>query len=483
MGLKAKIARNASIQIVSKVLSTILGVFSVFLMTRYLGKFSYGEYTTIVTFLSIFAIIADLGLTLVTVQMISHPENESQENKILNNLFTLRLVSIVGLILLGPIIAIFLPYSATIKFGIFIAALSFIFPALSQVLVALFQKKLTMDYVSWSEILSRIAMLAGVAISIYFKLGLNAILYSLVISSALGFFIQFYFSRKFTKINLAWDFSVWKNVFKKSWPLALTIIFNLIYLKTDTLILSLVKSQEEVGIYGAAYRVIDVLITLPYMFCGIVLPILTAAWAAQNFSYFKIVFQKSYDFMIVLAVPFIIGAQFLSSEIMILVGGANFSDSGLALQILIGAASLIFVSCIFAHAIIAVDKAKKTISAYIFTAITSLIGYLIFIPKYSYIGAAWVTIYSEATITFLLAYLAYRHTNFFPNNKIFFKSILASAFMAGFLWSLPKYFYQNTGGLFITIISATIVYLLALILLKAINKDDIKMFLLMKKNK
>lgn len=45
------------------------------------------------------------------------------------------------------------------------------------------------------------------------------------------------------------------------------------YLKTDTLILSLIKSPEEVGLYGAAYRIIDVPTTLPYMFAGIILPI------------------------------------------------------------------------------------------------------------------------------------------------------------------------------------------------------------------
>jgi len=481
MSLRAKIARNASIQIVSKVLSTILGVFSIVLMTRYLGKYAYGEYTTIVNYLSFFAIIADLGLTLVTVQMISHPDNEHLENKILNNLFTLRFVSIVGLMLLGPIIALFLPYSAIIKFGILIASLSFVFPALSQVLVALFQKKLTMHYVAWSEIAGRIALLIGIGAAAYYNLGLNFILYILVATSALSFFIQFYFSKKFSQIKLACDFKMWRSIFHKSWPLAVTIVFNLIYLKTDTLILSLTRSQGEVGIYGAAYRVIDVLVTVPYMFCGIILPLLTAAWAAKNLEHFQKVFQKSYDFMIVLAIPFIVGAQFLSTEIMTLIGGKDFAESGIALRILIGAASLVFISCVFAHALIAVDKARKTIPAYIFTAITSLIGYIIFIPRYSYIGAAWVTIYSEATITIFLAILTYRYAKFLPNNKIFLKSIYASCFMAEFLILLPAKFYHSVGGLFVTLGLATIIYGAALYLLKAIDLDDIKMFLLMKK--
>jgi O-antigen/teichoic acid export membrane protein len=49
-----------------------------------LGQTGFGQYTTITTFLSIFAILADFGLTLVTAQMISQPNID--EKKILNNL-------------------------------------------------------------------------------------------------------------------------------------------------------------------------------------------------------------------------------------------------------------------------------------------------------------------------------------------------------------------------------------------------------------
>jgi hypothetical protein len=55
-------------------------------MTRELGQNGFGEYTTVITFLSFFAIIADLGLTLVTSQMING-KNKEEESVILGNLF------------------------------------------------------------------------------------------------------------------------------------------------------------------------------------------------------------------------------------------------------------------------------------------------------------------------------------------------------------------------------------------------------------
>ena len=85
MSLSAKIAHNTLIQVVGKVISTLLGLFSLALITRYLGPNGFGEYTTITTFLTFFAVLADFGLTLVTTQMISHKSED--EKKLLNNLF------------------------------------------------------------------------------------------------------------------------------------------------------------------------------------------------------------------------------------------------------------------------------------------------------------------------------------------------------------------------------------------------------------
>jgi len=465
MRLSTKVAYNTIVQVASKIIVTGLGLLAVATMTRYLGREGFGQYTTIITFLSFFAIIADLGLTLVTVQMISLPG--VNENKILSNLFSLRLISAVIFLGLAPLIIIFFPYDPIVKLGVAVTTLSFFFIALNQILVGLFQKNLRMDKVSIAEVVSRIVLVAGVALVWYFDLGLIHIMTATVVASAVNFLLHYSFSRKFARIKLHFDLAVWKKIIKQSWPLALTIIFNLIYLKTDTLILSLIKSQAEVGIYGATYKVIDVLITFPFMFAGIILPIMTARWAVNNKDGFKNVLQKSYDVMIIIAIPLIIGAQFVAKDIMVLVAGHEFAPSGAVLQILILAAGLIFFGCMFSHAVIAIDKQKKIIPAYIFTAITAVIGYLIFIPKYSYFGAAWITIYSELAIGLASIYLVWKYARFLPNLKITGKALIASAVMAGAL-------YLTSGwNLFLVLSLAVFVYFIALCLFKGIKKQDI----------
>ena len=382
MNLSAKIAYNTVIQFLGKIISTILGLIALTMMAHYLGITGFGEYTTIINYVSFFAIIADFGLTLITVQLISQPQ--ADENKILNNLFGLRLISISALLLLAPLIAIFLPYSTAVKTGILIAILSFLFPALNQILIGLFQKKLRMDKAVIAETLSRLFLVAGIYLSFKLNWGLNGVLWVTVVSAGINFLSAYILATKFALIKPAFDWRFYKTVILKSWPLALTIVLNLLYLKTDTLILSLVKSADDVGLYGAAYRIIEVLTTLPFMFAGIILPILTLSWFEQKKDYFALVLQKSFDLMAIFSIPIVVGVLVLAKPIIVLVAGPDFIVSSLILKILIFAVVAIFLGCMFAHAVIAIEKQKKMIGFYLFVSLSSIILYLLVIPKFSY---------------------------------------------------------------------------------------------------
>ncbi len=465
MKLSTKVAYNAIAQFISKVAATALGLFAIAVMARGLGTEGFGAYTTIITFLSFFGIIADFGLTLVTVQMINKPGIDRQ--RILSNLFTLRLASAAVFLSLAPLIALAFPYSAEINGGIAIGAASFVFIALNQVLVGLFQTNLRMDKVSIAEVFGRAVMLLGVIISHRENAGLHGYIIASVAGSIANFIALYAYSRAFFKISFAFDREVWKETFKFAWPLSITIILNLLYLKTDTLLLSLWKSQKEVGIYGAAYKVIDVVVTIPFIFCGIVLPILSRSWSARDLNAFRAVFQKSFNAMAILAVPLIFGAGLTGTAIMSLVAGSDFTGSGPVLGILSAAAAAIYIGSVPAHAIIAVGAQKKTIPAYAFTAITAVAGYALFIPKYGLYGAAWVTIYSEAVIMLFSLYYSARYAGFFPDLSIILKSAAASCLMALFLLLLPGL------PILLAVAAGGLIYLGSLYLFRGITREEL----------
>ena len=474
MKLSTKVAYNTIIQFISKVIATGLGLIAIAVITRDLGQEGFGEYTTAMTFLSFFGIIADLGLTLVTVQMISRPG--VNEQKMLSNLLSLRLVSALIFLGLAPVIVLFFPYSANIKLAVTIATASFFFIALNQILVGLFQKYLRLDKVSIAEVANRLVLLVGVIISIKFEFGLNGIMLSTVIASAVNFLLLFAFSRRISRIKLCFDFALWQEIISLSWPLALTITLNLIYLKADTFLLSIIPRQSElgiiaeVGIYGAAYKVIDVVITFPFMFAGIILPIITLAWAKERQTDFKRVMQKSFDAMLILAFPMIVGTILLAKEIMVLVAGKDFAASGPALQILILSAGAIFMGIMFSHAVIAINKQKQIISAYLFVALSSLLIYLVVIPRFSYFGAAWATLYSEIAIGLAGFYLVWKYTGFIPSPVVLLKAALASLFMGGAILLAKNLGLDNV---ILNILIAVPAYFIFLLIFKGIKKEDI----------
>jgi O-antigen/teichoic acid export membrane protein len=123
----------------------------------------------------------------------------------------------------------------------------------------------------------------------------------------------------------------------------------------------------------------------------------------------------------------------------------------------------------FSHAIIAIERQKEIISAYIFVALSSLIGYFIFIPKFSYLGAAWVTVYSEIIIGLASFFLVYKYTKFVPNLKVFVRVLIATGLM-----SLGLYYFNILNlNLFFSVIFSVFIYFLSLYFFDGITKKEI----------
>ena len=285
MSLTKKIAHNTIIQFAGKVLSTILGVITISIMARYLGAEGFGQYSTVVAYLQLFGILADLGLALTVVRLISDPKEDTQ--RVMNNIFSIRFFSALLFLGLAPLVIVFFPYEAIVKVGVIVAMLSFFFASLNQIMLGLFQRELRTDKITISEVLGRLALLGVVIWAAAADLGLLYVLGAMVAGSAVTFGFNYIFSLKYIRIRFAFDWEMWKKIFRVTWPISISIAFNLIYFKADTLILSLTRTQTEVGIYNAPYRVLEILTTFPFLFMGIMLPILTSRWAEQKIEEYR----------------------------------------------------------------------------------------------------------------------------------------------------------------------------------------------------
>ena len=454
------VARNSLVQFAGKMIGSVLAIFTLAIILRYLGQIGFGEYTTIITYVSIFSIMADLGLYLVITREIS--KKGADEEKLLSNAFTIKIVASVIILIIAFLTSFFL-YSGIIITGIIIASFSFFFVLLNQVLIGLFQKHFDMSKIAIGEVSGRVIWLAGAFIVVRLDLGLLWLLSTIVLSNFTNFLIVFISSRKYVKIKLAFDKILWKKILKMAAPLALSVIFNLIYFKIATIFLSVMKSKGDVGIYGAPFKVLESLIAFAAIFAGLLLPLLSRFYK-ENRGKFLNIFKKGVDVLIIFVIPLCIGTIFFAQDIMALAGGNEFIGSAEVLKILIFAVSAIFFSHIFGNTAIACHQQKKIMWIYMSVALLSVILNLILIPKYSYYGAAIAVTISEVTVALSILVLIYIKARISINFKTIFKSIASAIGMLLVLYLLPTWYFLINAAL------ASLVYFGILFLLKGFSK-------------
>jgi O-antigen/teichoic acid export membrane protein len=465
MSQKRKVFANTIVQVLGKAIGTVVGVFVIALMTRYLGATQFGYNTTIITYLSFVGILAEFGLHLTTVQLLSETKDES----LFSDIFTFRLFLSTLIFIIAPAAIWLFPYDVMVKIGVLLATLSFWAISVNQIFIGILQIKLKMHHASIAEIVGRLILMLGVAVGVYYNLGFYTLMGVISISSLSHAVYNIWQVRKLLAFNLSFRWDKYKLLLSRAWPLGLSVFFNLLYLKADIIILSLTQSAADVGIYGVSYRVLDILTTIPAMFMGVMLPIMTTQWVDQSRDAFKASFQRAFDVLTLLAIPIIAGAWALAEPLIELLAGAEFLEAGQVLRILILAIFALFVGGgAYGYSIVAIGKQRITTLAYAATAVFSLLGYLWVIPRYSYIGAAYMTVASEFFIMIILMGLIYKFTKVIPSGIVLVKAVLAAAGMYGAL-----YMMQDMHVL-IAIILGGAVYGGLLLALKAITIEDIQ---------
>ncbi len=471
-----KVAYNVVFNGISKVISLGIAFFSIGILSRYLGTEDYGKYTTIFQYLALFVAFSDLGIYPLMTREIS--KKDADENLIINKIFTLRvIVSIVCflffVILIPFLVSVgFLNYTKEIQLGILIIGVSFLFSSSYGLLNGLFQKHLAMDKVAFAELIGKVTQAIVIFLVVKFDKGLLFSLVYILAAMIVNFILVNIFVTKFVKIEFDWDFDYWKKFLKKSAPLGIGAIATFMYFKFDTLILKHYQNDDQVGVYGFAYRLIETLVFFPSMVIGLVFP-LFSRYFKENKNNFNKAVNSTFKFFIILTIPMVISVQFLADEVVTAIGGLAFLRSGSALRVLILALAFIFFGQLFTNLLIAVRKQAALMKILVLMAIFNLSLNIIFIPKYSYMAAAYISVVTEFLVVAISLWVLARNNIY----KIDMSKIY-SIFFAGIIMFCVYYF--SPLNLYLDVVLAVIIYFSALFLSKAISKEEIKQLLLKK---
>jgi len=494
--LTRKFASNTLFQFAGKIGGAVIALLALVFITRYLGAAGYGRFHTALTFIQFSGVIFDLGIYLIVLQDLGIAGNKIikpgfeetwfDNSWIISNIFTFRFCLNFFYLFLIFIFYFLLPYEPIVKLGILLLAVSNCLVWLNQIIITIFQKEFKTHLSAASELIGRLVFLSATLLFIYFKLPFLFIVLTVVLGFLFNFLSSWFLSRGLIKLKFVLDWAYLKTVLSRTWPVAISILFSLIYFKADSLILSFYRPAYEVGIYGVPYRILETLQQLPLLFMGLALPVLSQAYAVetrqrfvstrfdnqnkhdQPLPRFYHLLQRSFDTLALMALPIVFGVLALSRPIILLIGGQEFLPSSLVLKILIIPTGFIFLSSLFSYAVIALKQQKAMLKFYFITAVLALSAYLVFIPKYSYWGAAFGTVLAEFLVLAFAVYSVKKHSGFFPKFKVFLKALLASAVMFGIIYPLRSY------TLFLTFPLGAAVYFAVLFLVKGIDRGVVR---------
>ncbi len=460
------IATNTIFLFGAEAASRVLSFFLIVAIARALGAGSLGKYSFALAVGGFFLTFADFGLSTLLLKEVS--KDKGQTSKYLNNVFAIKLAIAAITAIAALLTALLYGLTETILLVfIFLAAMffNFITDPIRMLFLA-YEKSLYYAAVIVAERL--IAVSAGLFVLLK-GYGIFALLGIFVLSYASSFLLALIIARKrFVMVKPEINLPYWRQLIVSAWPFWIAFVFMAMYYRVDTVMLTIMKGYEPVGWYNAAYKIVESLSFLPIVISTAIFPAMSR-FHSQSKEQLRLLYSEAIHYVLILALPIVVGTILVADRIILFFYNGTFANSAIALKILIIAEGLIFVTYVMGTLLNAIDKQRTFTLITMAYALLNVVFNLLFIPRYSYAGAAAV---SAATQLFgLLALLYFTKKYGYSINLIrhTVKPAIAATLMGLSVIFMGQY------HLFLIAPLAAFVYFAVLIAIKGIGKEGIEL--------
>lgn len=399
LSIKKLLINNTIWSGIGEIINKGLQFLMIIILARYLNAAEFGKFSFIFSFVPLFLIITDFGLHFISVREIA--KNLEETKKYLSNIFTIKIILAFLTILTIFVTTQFLNKTAEIKNLVYVYGLYVILWSFCEFFYTIFKAWEKFKYEALVKIFRSLILFGAVILLIFNHYGIKEIIWAHLLTVIIAFIVVIAATFKLIKFSLSFDWPLWKYLFKESWPLALSSVFAIIYYRIDTTMISLMKTDQDVAWYFAPYNLVFGLIFVPQFIMQSFYPKMSQIWRSAK-KELKVFYYKIMFILGVLASLMLIAVYFLAEKIILLLYGAQYVPSVLALKILVLAVFFSYFSHVFMFTLTAMNKQKIYTYVTALGCIFNLITNFIFIPKYSFIGASWTTVATEFLTGLLL---------------------------------------------------------------------------------
>ena len=237
-----------------QILKVLIRLFAFSLITKSLSTGQFGQVVTIIAFCELFQIFTLPGMSKPLVRSACR-DLENTDN-ILSSKSGIRNITAIVAILITNIAVSFMGYDETVVNLIRCYSVILFLDSLRTYIRIVFKAFEEFKYVAYSEVIQSIFYLIFVLTTIWLELGINGIIFASILSTIISFLVDYINSRKFSSFKIFGGFDL-DNIFLTSAIIfTATNIMWLIISKIDIVMLSVLATDEEVGNFGVANRII-----------------------------------------------------------------------------------------------------------------------------------------------------------------------------------------------------------------------------------
>ena len=303
----------------------------------------------------------------------------------------------------------------------------------------------------------------------------------LTIFELLGQFSMWLPAREFIgKPHFDWSYA--KQHLKPVVLLFLPQIAISLYVTLDRTMLGALASTKDVGIYDQALKLVNILLTLVTSLGSVMLPRVANLLSTGDHKAVNKMHQMSFLIYNLVIFPIIAGVLIVNDDFVQFFLGQDFQDAKYAIAIMIfrmffiGWTNIMGIQILIPH-----NKNKEFMISTTIPAIVSVGLNLLLLPKLGYIGAAIVSVLTEALVWAIQLYFTRNYLKEVPFLASTVKIIGASALMYGVLFVVKT--TVNFTPVINVMVFATIgaiLYIFQILFLKVISPKELKQQLLNK---
>lgn len=369
-------------------------------VARYLGPEQFGQINYASAFVGLFGVMAGLGLNSIVVRdIIREPENV---NTTIGTAFVLEILgSLVAVALTVSTMAWLRPDDTLTKTMVVILGIGLVFKS-TEVVKYWFESQVQSRYTVWIENGVFIITTGVKIVMLLQQATLMAFVWITFADSALvAVGLLAMYAKRGGHLS-AWQPRIAraKSLLKDSWPIILSNIAIMIYMRIDQVMIGQMLGEKSVGIYSAAVRISEIWYFIPVAIASSMFPSIIEAKKQCEMQYNQRL-QKLSDILVIMALCMAILTTLCSEWLVVLLFGKNYIEAGNVLSILVWSGLFVAIGVATSNWYLIEGLQKTQFLRTLLGATLNIALNIFFIPMYGVIGAALSTLISYGVAAYI----------------------------------------------------------------------------------